>query len=152
MNQDERTDIPRRMLSPFRDRPGQKCVELQRPNQMQRQPWTTKLPQVFDANATRVDFDPARFNGRLFILELKTHLPPERLHLFRFRDWLDRLPGHISCLLNTQSSSLVKFSQPSHHALPWTVRRAMRFHQRPVSVPLSVFRSVALANKHDREC
>jgi hypothetical protein len=86
------------------------------------------------------------------IIKFKPHLPPEWLHSFRCTDWFDRLPSDISCLLNTQSSGFVKLPQPGDYSLPRPGGSAMRFHQRPVSVTLSIFRSVALANKHAREC
>jgi hypothetical protein len=85
---------------------------------MQRQPRSTKLPQVFDANTTGVDFDPTRLNGLLVIIEFKSLLPSERLHLFRLRGRLDRSPSRINGLLDTQSSGFVKLAEPRNDALP----------------------------------
>ena len=85
---------------------------------MQRQPRSTKLPQVFDANTTGVDFDPASLNGRLIIIEFKSQLPSKRLHWFRLRGRLDRFPGRINRLLDTQSSGFIKLAQPRNNALP----------------------------------
>ena len=136
----------------FGDHLFEEAVELQHLNQMQRQPLSTKLPQVFDVNTTGVDFDPARLNSRLIIIEFKSQLPSERLHLFRLIGRLDRFTSRINGLLDTQSSGFVKLTQPRYDALPWPRGRAIRLNQRPIGVPVSVFRSVALADKHDRTC
>ena len=136
----------------FGDHLFEEAVELQHLNQMQRQPLSTKLPQVFDVNTTGVDFDPARLNSRLIIIEFKSQLPSERLHVFRLIGWLDRFTRRINGLLDTQSSGFVKFTQPRHDALPWLRGREIRLNQRPTGVPLSLFRAVALADKHDRKC
>ena len=64
----------------------------------------------------------------------------------------DRFTSRINGLLDTQSSGVVKLTQPRNDSLPWPRGRAIRLNQRPIGVPLSVFRSVALADKHDRKC
>ena len=69
------------MLAAFRDHLLQKGIELQRLNQMQCQPWTAKLPQVFHANAACVYFDPARFSNRNVVIEFESLLRVEWLRV-----------------------------------------------------------------------
>ena len=97
-DQNQRAHIPRHVLSSFRDYLVEKRVELQRTDQMQCQPWTTRLSQVLHANPARVDFDPSRLR-RGIIIKFKSQLPPERLQSFRLSSWLDRLARLIGGLL-----------------------------------------------------
>lgn len=117
-DQDQRRDIPWHMFASFRNHLVQKRVEMQRAKEMQRQPRTTELPQVLDSHATGIDLHPAWFSGSNSIIKFKPHLPPEWLHSLSCRDWFDRLPRDVSCLLNTQSSGFVKLPQPSDYSLP----------------------------------
>ena len=88
----------------------------------------------------------------MIIIEFESQLLSERLPVFRLACWLDCRPSCIGCVLNTQPSGFVELPQPGDDSLPRPRDRAIRFHQRPVGVPLSVFRSVALTDKHEGEC
>ena len=69
------------MLAAFRNHPLQKGIELQRLNQMQGQPWTAKLPQVFHTDAARINLDPAWFSNSNVIIEFKSFLRVEWLRV-----------------------------------------------------------------------
>jgi hypothetical protein len=144
--------IPWYMFASFRNHLVQKRDEMQRPNEMQRQPRTAELLQVFDSHAARIDFDPSRFRGGSVVVKFKPPLPPERMHLISRRNWFDRLPSDISSLLNPSRPASSSF--PSHATTRCRGPLAVRCDSTSAQegVPLSILRSVALANKNAREC
>ena len=78
-DQNQRTHIPADQLATFGNRVAQKSVELQRTNQVQSDPRSARLPQVFNTNSGGVDFNPARSDSGRIVIEFKSHLPTERL-------------------------------------------------------------------------
>ena len=139
------------MLASFRNFFVQKRIKLQRPNKMQCQPRSSKLPQVLNSHATRIDFHPARFRGSN-IIKFKSHLPPQPAALVQrwrmvrstFVRLLQPAEHHI------KPASFIKFAQPSHDSLPRP--RAMRLHQRPVRCAVSILLFKVLSNKHSWGC
>ena len=134
----------------------QKRVELQRANQMQGHPWSTKLSQILNANSSGIDFDLTWLQCRL-IIEFKLELLIERLRPAHFCA-VDRvfpalcLVKRFSSLLHSQLTDIVQLPEPRNDSLPRTAGRTVRLNQRPVRMSLTVLCPKLLSDKHDEAC
>ena len=125
----------------------EKLIELQPTNKFQSEPWSAELHAVLDTNRGRIHLHPPWLNWSAIIIWLieQRQLPSRILRVcLRIR----RLRV-TSGLLDTKTSSFVKFPEPRNNSLPRTRLSSIRFHERPIGSARPVLILKVLTNEHD---